>query len=57
MEIKEDVGATAFVLPNSQNPRPHFRAYYGYTPVTKPTNSAAKQVNGSAVMEAVNKGK
>jgi len=49
----EGVGATEFDLPNSQNPAPHFKAMYGNTPVPHPTNSAAKKVNGSAIMSAV----
>jgi hypothetical protein len=50
----QDVGATAFDYPNSQNPRPHFQAYYGRTPVPHPTNSAAKVVNPARVMNEVN---
>lgn len=53
----EDVGATAFELPNSQNPRPHFKAYYGGTPVPHPTNDAAKHINPPEIMRQVNEGK
>ena len=39
----QDVGATAFDLPNSQNPKPHAPIYYGNQYVPRPTNSAAKK--------------
>jgi len=56
--MKEDngdqgVGATAFDLPNSQNPRPHDKAFYGSTPVPHPTNSAAKRVDHAKIMGQV----
>ena len=54
---KQDLGACAFDLPNAQNPRPHFKAYYGSTPVPHPTNRAAKVVHPDMVMRAVIEGK
>lgn len=33
------------------------RAYYGNTSVPSPTNSAAKKVNSSEILRAVNEGK
>jgi hypothetical protein len=54
---KEDVGATAFYLPDSQDPRPHFKAYYGNQSVPHPTNSAAKVNPQAEVMRAVCEGK
>lgn len=56
-EMKQDVGTTAFDLPNSQNPEPHFKAHYGNTSVPHPTNSAAKVTHSSKVMDAVLEGK
>lgn len=56
MENKQDVGATAFDLPNSQNPEPHQKPYYGNQFVPHPTNSFAKKVNKEAIMRAVNHG-
>lgn len=53
----EDVGATAFDLPNSQNPRPYAKAHYGTMPVPHPTNNASKVTHPSEVMRAVLEGK
>ena len=47
---QQDVGATAFDYPNAQNPRPHFHAYYGSTPVPHPTNAKAKITPVAEVM-------
>lgn len=56
-ENKEDVGATAFDLPNSQNPLPHHNIYYGNQYVPRPTNAKAKIVNPMEIMEQVLKAK
>lgn len=56
-EMKQDLGSTAFELPNSEHPFPKFKAYYGSTPVPHPTNNAAKIVHSDAIMRAVNEGK
>lgn len=53
----QDVGATAFDYPSAQNPRPHFKAYYGNQSVPHPTNNAAKMVNPALIMRQVNEGK
>lgn len=53
----QDVGATAFDLPNSQNPKPHAPAYYGDQYVPRPTNAAAKLVNPGEIMRQVLTGK
>lgn len=42
----QDVGATAFDYPNSQNPRPHFKAYYGNQYVPHPSNDPLKRHEG-----------
>jgi hypothetical protein len=54
---KQDVGATAFDLPNDQMPIKPFKAYYGSTKVPTPTNHKAMETNGSEVMRAVLEGK
>lgn len=54
---EENVGATAFDLPNSQNPQPHAPIYYGDRHVPKPTNSAAKMTPKGEVMRSVLEGK
>lgn len=46
-----NVGSVVFDLPNGQDPRPHFKAYYGNTPVPCPCNHKAMQVNASKVMK------
>jgi len=53
--MKEDnmvggVGVTAFDMPNMQNPQPHAPIYYGNQNVPRPTNNAAKMVNGAEVL-------
>jgi hypothetical protein len=53
----QDVGATAFDMPNSQKPKSYVPAYYGNQYIPKPTNHAAKIVNHSKIMDAVNEGK
>lgn len=49
----QDVGATAFDLPNDQDPRPHFHPFYGSEHVPHPTNASAKVVDKSKVMGQV----
>lgn len=56
-EQRQDVGATAFDYPNGQNPRPHFKAFYGDMSLPRPTNSAAKVTHASEVMRATIEGK
>lgn len=56
-EMKQDLGSTAFELPNNEHPFPTFKAKYGMTPVPHPTNAAAKVVHADAIMRAVNEGK
>ena len=46
----QGVGATAFDLPNNQNPKPRSPIHYGDQYVPRPTNEAAKQVNHAKVM-------
>lgn len=53
----QNVGATAFDLPSGQAPFPHFKAFYGSTPVPHPTNSAAKVTHPAEVMKQVLEGK
>lgn len=53
----ETKGMTEFDLSNNENPRRHFKAYYGNQNVPHPTNSAAKMVDPSKVMRQVNEGK
>lgn len=55
--MSESVGATAFDLPNSQNPQPHFKAMYGNQHVPHPTNEKAKKVDHSKVMRQVREAK
>ena len=54
---EQDVGATAFDLPNNQNPWPYRPAYHGNTHVPRPTNNAAKMVDASKIMRHVNDAK
>lgn len=54
---EQNVGATAFDLANNQNPRPHFKAYYGNQHVPHPTNEKAKNVPRETIMRQVNEGK
>jgi hypothetical protein len=49
----QGVGATAFDLPNSQNPKPHAPIFHTKVVVPRPTNSAAKVVHGNEVMRQV----
>lgn len=56
--MKEDngdqgVGATAFDYPNSQNPKPHAKPFYGNQRVPKPCNHEAMKTPREAVMSAV----
>jgi hypothetical protein len=53
----ENVGATAFDLPNSQHPDRRMPMYYGNQHVPHPTNSSAKIVHDLEVMRAVREGK
>lgn len=53
MAMEQNVGATAFDYPDSQNPRPHFKAFYGNQNVPHRTNEMAKNVNGAKVMKQV----
>lgn len=53
----QDVGATAFDLPNGQHPGYENKIYYGNQKVPHPTNSAAKIVRPDEVMRAVLEGK
>jgi hypothetical protein len=62
MKAKEEdgaqgVGATAFDLPNNQNPRPPAAIHYGNPYVPHPVNREAMQVNGEAIMRQVNEAK
>jgi len=50
---KQDLGACAFALPNSNHPFPVFHAYYGNMNVPHRTNEAAKKTNASEVMSEV----
>jgi hypothetical protein len=49
----EDVGATAYWLPNSENPLPHHTIYYGDQRVPTPCNYKAEEVDSSKVMRQV----
>lgn len=53
----ENVGATAFDLPNSGKPRPYNQFYYGNQRVPRPTNSQAKVTNPAAVMRETQEAK
>lgn len=53
----QDVGATAFDLPNSQHPNYTNHIHYGPQFVPKPTNSAAKIVHADEIMKQVLTGK
>ena len=53
----QDVGATAFDLPNSQHPNYTNHIHYGPQFVPHPTNSAAKEVDHAKVMNQVLTGK
>jgi hypothetical protein len=53
----ENVGATAFDLPNSQNPEPNAPIFYGSIKVPHPTNSTAKIVDHAKAMTQVLTGK
>lgn len=57
IENKEDIGATEFYLPNSQNPDPHSPMYYGDQYVPRPTNRMAKITPHERVMRAVIEGR
>lgn len=46
----QNVGATAFELPNSQHPGYRAPIFYGSTSVPHPTNSAAKRADPARVM-------
>lgn len=46
----QEVGATAFDLPNSQHPDYANKIYYGNQYVPHPTNEAAKKVDPAKVM-------
>ncbi len=53
--MKEDnmvggVGVTAFDYPNGQHPGYENKIYYGNQNVPRPTNEAAKKVNGAEVL-------
>ncbi|MDP4145596.1 MAG: hypothetical protein Q8936_14110 [Bacillota bacterium] len=52
-QAKEGVGATAFDLPNSENPMPHAPIFHTKAKVPRRTNEAAKIVNGSKIMRQV----
>lgn len=49
----QDVGATAFDMPNSQHPGYGNRIHYGNQKVPHPSNSAAERVDGARVMRQV----
>lgn len=49
----QDVGATEFDYPNSVNPLPHHKIFYGNQYVPHPTNSAAKVTMADKVMRAI----
>ena len=53
----QDVGATAFDLPNNQNPKPRAAIHYGNLHVPRPNNSEAMKTPHEAVMRAVLTGK
>lgn len=53
----QDVGATAFDLPNGQHPGYANKIHYGDQRVPHPTNSAAKIVPRDEVMRQVLEGK
>lgn len=53
---EQGVGATAFDLPNDQNPRPFAKPYYGNQNVPAPTRNN-QFVNPEAAMRAVNEAK
>jgi hypothetical protein len=60
--MKEDngaqgVGATAFDLPNSQNPKPRAPIHYGPQHVPHPCNYKAEMVDHAKVMRQVNEAK
>lgn len=57
MKNIEDVGATAFDLPNDNNPKPIAPMYYGNQHVPKPCNVAAQKVDAVKVMDHVLYGK
>ena len=52
-EQKENVGATAFDLPNDMKPNNYNHIYYGNQHMPHPTNSAAKVVYHEKVMKQV----
>ncbi len=54
---QQDVGATAFDLPNSQHPGYENKIFHTSVKVPHPTNSAAKVTPKSEVMRAVLEGK
>jgi len=49
----QDVGATAFDLPNSQHPGYTNRIYHTNDKVPHPTNAAAKVVHADMIMRQV----
>lgn len=54
---EQGVGATAFDLPNDQNPWPYKRAYHTNMRVPKPTNESAKKVDHAKIMRQVTEGR
>lgn len=49
-DAKEDVGATAFDLPNGQHPFKENHIRYGNQHVPKPNNKASERTNHAKVM-------
>lgn len=49
----QDVGATAFDLPNSQHPNYQNKIHYGNQHVPTPNNKAAMEAPKGAVMRAI----
>lgn len=51
---RQDVGATAFDLPNSQNPHQKFHPFYGSSSSKNLSNTSAKITHHEEVIRQVN---